>query len=105
MGIRAVKTIPQSVVRAHMKKTLHIVNHQDHHVLITHHGKAKAGIIPMTDLRVLWQLQNRPVSEMEQKLKTHYPLWLKAKRLDNKRLEAWDLGDRAWVPFWCFEKM
>ena len=105
MSVRAVKTIPQSVVRAHMKKTLRIVNHLGHHVLMTHHGKGVAGIIPMSDLKVLWQLQKRPVSEMEHKLKTQYPLWLKAKRLDTKRLEAWDLGDHAWVPFWCFEKM
>lgn len=105
MSIRPVRTIPMSLVRAHMKQVMHIVSYEGHHVLMTHHGKAKAGIIPMSDLRVLWQLQGREVSEMEHNLKTHYPRWLKAKRQDNKRLDAMELGETNWVPFWVFEKM
>ncbi|MEM9422872.1 MAG: type II toxin-antitoxin system Phd/YefM family antitoxin, partial [Pseudomonadota bacterium] len=100
-----VKTVPISMARANMKRMLREVTYEGNHVLLTQHAKPKAGVISMQDIRVLWQLQDRTVHEMERRLKEAYPRWLKARQRHEQNWDPMDLGDHAWVPFWNFENM
>jgi len=103
MSIRPVKAMPISYVRSHTKEVLNLVN-SERHVLLTKHGKPAACIIPYHDARVLWQLQTRPVEEMDERLKAAYARWLRAKSLDEK-WEGIELDDKKWVSWWGLEKM
>ena len=104
MSIRPVKALPISYVRSHTKEVLKFINDGPRHVLLTKHGKGAACLIPMHDARVLWQLQTRPVEEMDSRLKAAYTRWLRAKGLDEK-WEGTELDEGKWVTWWGLEKM
>ena len=105
MSVRPVLALPVTYVRSHTKKVLREVNKEMEHVLITHHGKPVAGLIPMQDLRVLWQLQRRPVKEMEQRLQEVYADWRRAKKVEDEGWEGMELDERRWVSYWGLQKM
>jgi len=104
MCVRPLHVLPISQFRRHTKKVLRRVSYDLEHIMLTSHGKGRACLIPMRDARVLWQLQNRPVKEMEDRLRTTYAQWLSAKTLD----EAWEgmeLDGKHWEDWEGFEKM
>lgn len=101
MSVRALRTVPVSYFRSHTRDCLVRVSDELEHVLLTAYGKPKACLIPWRDTRVLWQLQDRPVKELEDRLRKTYARWRKAKALH----EGWtgttlDEGDwRDWDGF------
>ena len=105
MSVRPLKVLPISYARRHFREVVRRASYEAEHVLLTRHGKPQACLIPMRDTRVLWQLQDRPVAEMEARIKTGYERWLKAKRADEEGWPGMEICDDRWVAFWHFEKM
>ncbi len=99
MSVAPVIQVPITYFRSHTKECLHRINHMGEHIMLTGHGKWKATIIPVHHTRPLWQLQRRPIKDVEARIKSTYAALLEAKATEDGlrgvRLHEWFYSDWA----------
>ena len=85
MNSRTLLMTPQASFRAHMGHFMHEVHYNLNHIVLTHHRKDRAVIIPMCDARPLWHMQRRDLSRIDYMIKECYPSWAEAKEMTGSK--------------------
>lgn len=104
MTVRPLTIVPISAFRSHTKACLNRVTKDYEHLKLTYRGKGHAAVIPIEDALVLWQLQGRPLKELEDRMAKTYAAWTKAKAFQ-EAFDAAEIDGSSWRRWAGFQKL